>query len=315
MWKNFFYYSKSQRIAIIVLLSLTVCVFTLNKMLPILIKPKKEVVSDDFLKKVQKFRASLQSKDSLRRVQWQQEYYNKYPSPGDRTTAGSHYRLTAFDPNVADSALLREIGLRPYVISNVLRYRSRGGKFVAADDFSKIYGLSTEKFEELKPYIRIEPTEEKPTVAAHDERDGLTESETVENVAFTVELNTADTTELKTIKGIGDYLADRIVQFRNASGGFISVEQLKEIQGMRLENYERIKDFCTADAGLVQKIRVNTASIERLNRHPYLNFYQSKTLYEFRRKKGKLHSITEIVDLKEFDEELIRKITPYLDFN
>jgi competence ComEA-like helix-hairpin-helix protein len=316
MWKNFFYFSKSQRIGILVLLFSTAFVFALNKMLPILIKPQEQAVPEDFLEEAQKFRASLQSKDSLRQIQWQQEYQNRYqPSPAGKTVLNNNYRLISFDPNDADSALFAEMGLRPYVISNILRYRSRGGKFGTADDFSKVYGLHAEKFEELKPYIRIRPAEEKPAAAKPSEKEDFIDAKMAENSIFTVELNTADTTELKTIKGIGRYLAGRIIQFRNASGGFASVEQLKEIQGMRIENYEQIKDFCTADAGLIQKIRVNTASAERLDRHPYLNFYQSKALYELRRKKGKLQSITEITGLKEFDEELIKKITPYLDFN
>ena len=83
---------------------------------------------------------------------------------------------------------------------------------------------------------------------------------------------------------------------------------------MRPENLEKIRPFCKVNTGLVQKIKVNTASVERLKGHPYLNFYQSKAIYELRRKKGKLKNIHELKILSEFTPESIAKIEPYLTF-
>ena len=129
-----------------------------------------------------------------------------------------------------------------------------------------------------------------------------------------VDLNSADTTLLMQIAGIGRGYAKGIIRFRQQTGGFVSIDQLGEVYGMRQENLERIRPFCKVNTDLVKKIKVNMASVERLKGHPYLNFYQSRAIYELRRKKGKLKNISDLKVLPEFTPESLSKIEPYLNF-
>lgn len=46
-------------------------------------------------------------------------------------------------------------------------------------------------------------------------------------------LNTADTTALKTVPGIGSYYARKIIAYGQRLGGYVSVDQLDEIEGFR----------------------------------------------------------------------------------
>lgn len=55
-----------------------------------------------------------------------------------------------------------------------------------------------------------------------------------------VELNSADTTELKRLRGIGSVLSARIVKYRTKLGGFSSVEELKNVYGLSDETYQSI---------------------------------------------------------------------------
>ncbi|MFZ4583398.1 MAG: helix-hairpin-helix domain-containing protein, partial [Paludibacter sp.] len=123
-----------------------------------------------------------------------------------------------------------------------------------------------------------------------------------------------DTTELMQVYGIGRGYAKAIVRFRQQTGGFVSVEQLRELFGMTDANFDKISPSCTVNMQLVRKIAVNTASVEKLNAHPYLNFYESKAIYEFRRRKGKLNAATQLSVLSEIKPETLRKISPYLSF-
>ena len=83
---------------------------------------------------------------------------------------------------------------------------------------------------------------------------------------------------------------------------------------MRKENLDRIRPFCRVNQDLVRKIKVNMAGVERLKGHPYLNFYQSRAIYELRRRKGKLKSIGDLKILPEFNPESLARIEPYLSF-
>ena len=84
---------------------------------------------------------------------------------------------------------------------------------------------------------------------------------------------------------------------------------------MREENYLKIKDSFRVNQGLVQKIQVNTASVDKLKNHPYLNFYQAKAIYELRRKVGKLKSVHDLKQIEQLDEQTLVKLTPYLSFD
>lgn len=311
MWKDFFYFSKGQRTGIAVLILLILFVVVLNVFLPRIISPNPEPTAE-VQTEMLAFRLNLRSLDSLRAVTRQQEYESRFRSDyafrdfGEKPTA---YSLFPFDPNTADSATFVKLGLKPYVAANVLKFRAKGAQFRTPESFSKVYGISAEKFSELEPYISIKSSE---TALRSDSAKQLAVQK-VENIV--VELNTADTTLLMQVKGVGRFLARGIVRFRMQAGGFVSVEQLRDVYGMREENYLKIKDSFRVNTGLVQKIQVNTASVDKLKNHPYLSFYQAKAIYELRRKEGKLKSVHDLKQIDEIDEQVLVKLAPYLSFD
>lgn len=313
MWKDFFYFSRGQRIGIVVLILLIILALVANYTLPLFF-PASEKDGTAFLSEVDKFKKSLVSRDSIRQVEWQrqgaerqrlyEEKYKNYSYPTYKTfEKKDSYTLFPFDPNSIDSAAFVQLGLKPYVASNILKYRKKGGLFHTKVDFAKTYGISPEKFKELESYIIVAEIKSQKNELVQPKR-----------IDIIVELNSADTTLLMKVKGIGRGYAKGIVRFRQSTGGFISVDQLSEIYGMRPENLERIRPFCKANPDLIEKIKVNTATVDRLKVHPYLGFYKAKAIYELRRKRGKLHDINELKQLPEFNAEDLVKINPYLSF-
>lgn len=61
-----------------------------------------------------------------------------------------------------------------------------------------------------------------------------------------ININTASVNELKTLKGIGDTRASAIVEYREAHGKFNSVEDIKNVSGIKDGTFEAIKDSITA---------------------------------------------------------------------
>ncbi|MCX5712164.1 MAG: helix-hairpin-helix domain-containing protein [Candidatus Omnitrophica bacterium] len=57
-----------------------------------------------------------------------------------------------------------------------------------------------------------------------------------------IDLNSADKDALMSVSGIGAKLADRIIEYRQASGGFSDNQELKSIKGMTEARFEKIKD-------------------------------------------------------------------------
>ena len=126
-----------------------------------------------------------------------------------------------------------------------------------------------------------------------------------------IDLNAADSLTLVSLPGIGAYYASRILSYRNRLGGFVSTNQLIEIEGLP---DSLIKWFVLPDTIPVSRICVNDESLTSLRRHPYLNFYQARAIIEFRRERGKIKGPEQLSLLEEFTEQDLERLRPYLDF-
>ena len=130
---------------------------------------------------------------------------------------------------------------------------------------------------------------------------------------FQIELNAADTAELRLLKGIGKVLARRIVYYRNKLGGFYDLNQLSEVEGVSPIVLKDNKDYILIDTALVQKVNINRASLKRMKDHPYMNFYQAKDIYESRKKTTVV--LNEIIQNETFGEADKNRIRQYFTDN
>jgi General secretion pathway protein K. len=130
----------------------------------------------------------------------------------------------------------------------------------------------------------------------------------------TVELNSGDTTALKMIPKIGSGYANRIVKYREALGGYIDISQIKEVWGMDDYLYSDILPYITLEPKN-KHLKVNTASFQELNGHPYISYKQAQLIVDIRERKGKISSINRLSLLDEFTDKDIKKLTPYLSFD
>lgn len=128
-----------------------------------------------------------------------------------------------------------------------------------------------------------------------------------------LDLNHCDTTELQYIRGIGRYTAIQIVRYREQLGGYYSPVQLTDEPFAKCHLDTLLSHF-TADAEAIQTIRVNTCSVDVLQRHPYLRYSQAKAIYTLRRQRVRLRSIDDLRSLTELTEQDIDRIAPYLSF-
>ena len=129
-----------------------------------------------------------------------------------------------------------------------------------------------------------------------------------------IDLNGNDSLLFETLPGIGPVLSARIVKYGNLLGGYASVEQLKEVYGLPLETYDRIKGMVYADSTNVRKVNINTAGFSELIRLRYLSKYEVNAILKFRKLMGRIHTIKELVDNKLIPEEKAGKIRPYISF-
>lgn len=243
-------------------------------------------------------------------------------SSGSRESRDSSYSYYAvegrpverfpFDPNTADSTQLLRLGLQPWQVRNIYKYRAKGGIYRQKEDFAKLYGLTVKQYRELEPYIRISSDYQPAAtlVGTRESRDSSLRYPVKIKENEHVVLNTADTTQLRTVPGIGTYYAKEIVRHGQWLGGYVSVDQLDEIEGFPQES----KKYFVIQGASPKKLNVNKLDLQQLRKHPYINYYQAKTILDYRRLHGKITSLDDLRLSKDFPPEAIRRLEPYVEF-
>ncbi len=64
-------------------------------------------------------------------------------------------------------------------------------------------------------------------------------------VGAPIDINTATLEQLDTLPGIGPVIAQRIIDYRQASGPFTSIDQIKDVRGIGDALFDDIKDHIT----------------------------------------------------------------------
>ena len=219
-----------------------------------------------------------------------------------------------FDPNTADSTQLLRLGLAPWQVRNIYKYRAKGGIYHKPEDFAKLYGLTVKQYNELKPYIRISSDYQPAATLYNNTREEYVRDTLKYPVKLKASehiiLNLADTNQLKKVPGIGSGWARQIVAYRERLGGFYSTDQLREMDGFPEEAlpYFEIKD------PQFRKLNVNKLTLNQLRHHPYIGFYRAKAIVEYRRLKGNLKSLNDLSLHKDFSREAIQRLEYYVEY-
>lgn len=216
-----------------------------------------------------------------------------------------------FDPNRATQEELTRLGIPPPVARTIVNYRSKGGKFRYREDLQKIYSLKPEMYAELESWIDLPlKTNTGENIFAKKDTDPVKKKTVIPSQEVLTDINTADTTALKKLRGIGPVYASRIIRFRDALGGFHSPEQFDETYGIPPDALLTLKKGVVIGSP-VKRIPINETDTFR---HPYLKVYQVKAILAYRKQHGKFGSVEDLYKIKVLDEETIQKIKPYLSF-
>lgn len=193
------------------------------------------------------------------------------------------------------------IGLDKKTAATLLKYMEKGGKIKHADDLDKIYGMTPEK---------------KSLIVKNCSLDTIVREKKASGNLFVAELNTSDSVALTSVKGIGNKLAGRIINYRKKLGGFHSIEQLLEVYGMKQENFETIKPQLKINNSFSPSIKINSITAKELKKHPYFwKTNAAEAIVAYRDKHGKYTTPNDLKKCALVSDELLNKISPYLIFD
>jgi DNA uptake protein ComE-like DNA-binding protein len=301
-FRDYFTFNKRERNGVFVLISIiTVLVLYLNISSHFISNQPTDFTK--FEADVKQFKTSLQATaDSNNFVE---EKHNSL-AMAEKSVVTKAERFD-FNPNNLPENDWKRLGLSAKQIHSIKNYETKGGKFRTKLDVKKMYAIPAEQYQSLEPYIQI-PSEEKPNAIFVSEKSVVAVKKPT--IAI-LELNTADSTQLTSLKGIGPFFAKTIIKYRNSIGGFVTKEQLMEVWKFDQEKFDEIEKFITVDASKIKKVNINTCEAADL-KSGYIKWNVANAIVNYRKSHGKYSSLEDIKKTDLVDDETYRKIAPYL---
>ncbi|PWJ59197.1 DNA uptake protein ComE-like DNA-binding protein [Dyadobacter jejuensis] len=253
----------------------------------------------------------------------------KYPSQESRHASSASIKgpiqHSPFNPNTIGVPEMESQGIPLFLARRIANYRAKGGQFKKKEDLLRIYDFPSDLFHQLAPYIRIpESTAPLPTTFRESKDSSSSRFRSARSPAdrpfvpkktlAPFDINRADTTELKSLKGIGSKLALRIVKYRDLLGGFHSKSQYAEVYGLDSLVLLELDQYAQPNSP-VHLLAINKLSAQELSTHPYLrNKKLAQVIVNYRLQHGNYTNADDLKKISIMDEATLARLSPYLSF-
>jgi DNA uptake protein ComE-like DNA-binding protein len=234
----------------------------------------------------------------------------------ERNTASQHYS-TRFKPlwkqcapQSLSAADWQRLGLSSKQAASMVRYRDKYG-FHSIDQMRRIRVLPPALLNLISDSLIFDqPFGTSPTKNIEAKAKEAS-SILLEKKIQKLDLNSATTAMLVALPGLGEYTAAKIITYRERLGGFLSLDQLQEIQGLKPEILQRVLPYLELEQG-VKRISINEVTYELLKLHPYLTWNQANSIIKMRKQRGQFKDLVELRESVLIDEETYKKLLPYV---
>ncbi|QLG44248.1 ComEA family DNA-binding protein [Costertonia aggregata] len=223
-------------------------------------------------------------------------------------------RIYPFNPNFISDYKGYTMGLSPKEIDRLHSYREQGKYVNSPKEFQDITLVSDSLLAIISPYFKFPEWTQNNRKTAYENSNVETKLDKKENSNIKIkDLNSVTAEELKLVNGIGEKLSARIIKFRDRLGGFLIDEQLYDVYGLEPEVVEgTLKYFKVLNAPEIEKIYIDTATVEELSKLVYLQKWVAESIVNYRNLNGSITSFDELSKIEGFPSERIDRIALYL---
>jgi competence protein ComEA len=314
-WKEFvtdyLSFTRKDRIGILIVIGLMLIVFFLPQVFSKNSRSKSITTDTTWINAIKKLeqRKPENNDQQFRQPKYDDNFAYQYDRSKNNYDNQQKGELFFFDPNTISTDGWKKLGLRDKIIHTIQNYLSKGGRFKKPEDLQRVYGLHTDEYEKLAPFIKIESGKE----FIADKVSNETQPAKVFTPYYSpIDINMADTTAFIALPGIGSKLAARIVNFRHKLGGFYSIVQVGETFGLPDSTFQKIKQYLKLENASLKKININTATVDELKAHPYIRWGVANPIVAYRNEHGSFSKVEDIKKVMAVTDEIYNKIYPYL---
>jgi competence protein ComEA len=287
-------YTRSERNAIIVLLCIILSLIILKQPIVKMMTSNANQIKEDSVK----YFALQQQIEDARTT-----YYNSNNNYKYNKIRSKEERNFKIEINSATKEEFEKLyGIGNVFAERIIKYRTKIGGFSTIEQIKEVYGIHDTVFQKFKHNLSIIPVKNNGTTVATSKQKKI-------------EINAATMEDLLQLKGIGNVYAKRIFEFREKLGGFYALEQLKDVYGIHDSIYQKFINQIYIQPKSIQKININTATLEELMSNPYFFPTLAKQIIGYR---TKVKPFQNVEDLKKIyyirdNPSYYNKILPYVE--
>ena len=218
-----------------------------------------------------------------------------------------------FNPNYITDYKGYKLGMSIQEIDRLHAYRKKG-KFVnSAEEFQQVTQVSNVFLAKVSPYFKFPDWVKNKTNVTSEKFHKFLPKEKEKIVQK--DINSATREDLIAVYGIGEKLADKILQEKEKFGGFVSMEQFQFMWGISPEAIDDLqKRFFVKNTFGIKKIAINDLPMKELAKFPYFNYALAKEIVVYRTMNNGIKDIDDLTKIKGMPNEKIKIIALYLDF-
>jgi competence protein ComEA len=253
--------------------------------------------------------------------------YKKFERGASRYPKVAQVLLAPFNPNTLTAEGWEARGVPHFVASRMVKYQEAAGGFKAKAQVKKMYGLEDSVYQRLAPFMQL-PVEapKRDYTTSKPGPDGKFPSFASANGAPSkfarkpknlqpFDLNTADTTQLMQIRGIGSGRAKWVVRYRNQLGGYRSEDQLDEVFVLKdaPDLRDSLKKYTFVASGYTPKtVNVNTATFDEMYLQPYIGKPRARVIVAYRQQHGPFKTVEDLRQIPILKLADWEKMRPYV---
>jgi len=223
-------------------------------------------------------------------------------------------KIYPFNPNFITDYKGYKLGMSVLEIDRLLAFRQQNKYVNSAKEFQAVTKVSDSLLNVISPYFKFPDwVNNKKEFAAYKKYPNTAFAKK-EKIAI-IDINQATQEDLIKIYGIGEAISLRILKFKESLGGFVSMEQMKDVWGLSPEVIDNLNaHFKVSAHPNLRKIDINNASIKELSEFPYFKYPISKNIVTFRSMNGDIKNSEDLTKIKGMSIDKANIIALYLDF-
>tara|TARA_R110002073_G_scaffold40547_5_gene115022 strand:+ start:129975 stop:130853 length:879 start_codon:yes stop_codon:yes gene_type:complete len=219
-----------------------------------------------------------------------------------------------FNPSFITDFKGYQLGMSTEEIDRLLHYRAEGKYINSTEEFQQVTKVSDSLLNRISPFFKFPDwiTQQKQSQPI-----GLTNATDSYEISYTKkDINSATSQDLIRVRGIGNKLATRIINYRNKLGGFLINEQLFEVYYLDSTVANSVlTQFSVLKKPSIKKINVNEASFKELLSIVYIDYDLTKKILDYKDEVAEIQSLEELKKIDGFPLDKFDRISLYLQAN